>query len=345
MTQKIVSRKGLKFVSLLFLVPILVVSFSPLAQAALVIDSFSCNSQTTTTSVESGEAMSCTAAILNNDLQNAASANQVSLVPSGSWAEQSSYAVSLNTNIGAGQSKTVTFSNIRSTTPGDTHKFLHIDIDGTAHTEAVESLSVNAVSLKSVSFSSTASSVSTSGTFDLSTTVITGGSYADVTVSVSLSGCSFRNNDISSKSIGSMGNNAQATRSWAVTQGSSSCTATLTATGTSTPVTSTKTKTATVSNPSAGSDTGSSSSSSGGGGGGGGSNATTANQTTAPVASQPQATVPTAEAPAASPIETIAREVSKFIEAVTSAPENTLLIVLVVVLAVLGGLAFLKFRH
>lgn len=321
----------------------------PVASAAIVVDSFSCNSQTTTASVENGEAMNCNAVLLNNDLQNAVSVNQVSLAVSGGWAEQSSYTVSLNTNIGAGQSKSVGFQNIRSTTPGSSHKFLHIDIDGTAHTEQVDSLSVNAVALKSLSLTSSASSVTTGGSFDVTSTVIVGGSYTDVTLTLSLSGCSFGSNELAGKSIGAMNNNAQATRSWTLTQGSTtSCSVTVSAAGTATPVLSTKTKTVSVANPT-GSDPASSGSASGGSGGAGGSSNNATNATVSPSApttspsSLPDGSTgsdgsPAASSPtASSPIDVTALDVS-------SVPPVGLAIVVVLVIAALGAVWFLKRR-
>ncbi len=254
----------------------IVLLFIQAADAALVIDSFSCNSQSSTVNVENGANMNCNAVILNNDPSASVTVNSVSLVVSGSWAEESSYTVAINSAIGASQTKTVTFQNIKSVTPGNDNRFLHIDIDGNAHTEEVSSVSVNAVVIKVLSLSTSAGSVNSNTDFTATASATAGGSFTDVTVALGLSGCSLASGETASKSLGALNNNAQASISWTVTQGTSAtCTLTATATGTASSVVVTKSKSATVSNPNPSVSSSGSSAAGGEGGGGGGGGANT----------------------------------------------------------------------
>lgn len=249
------------------------------ASAALEITTFSCNGQGNPAVVESGSAMNCVARIANTDSQNAANVGTVSLAVSGGWAEETSYSVVLNKNILAGGSEDVTFQNIRSITPGNSHAFSHVDVDGTAHTEVVSSYLVNALAIKSLTATSSLSSASTSSTFDISSVVRAGGDFISMTLAISLSGgCSLSTGQTASHSMGALSNNAQTSTSWTVTQGSSNCVVTVTATGTSSPVTLTDTKSVTVTNPTAATPTptsapssaGAASGAAGGAGGAGG---------------------------------------------------------------------------
>jgi hypothetical protein len=252
----------------------------PGVNAALVVDSFSCNEQTVSVNVVNAENMNCQAIILNNDPSESKAINEVSLVVSGTWAEQNSYSVAVNTNLGAGQSTQVTFQGIRSTTPGNEHKFLSIDIDSVSHTEEVESTSINAVAIKSLTVSAD-SSASTGSEFDVNSYVTVGGDFGNVDLAISLSGgCSVSAGESATKSIGPMSHNGQASRSWKVTQGSSNCGITVTATGTASPVTTTKTKSVTVTNPSAVDEGNGGTAGTGGGGGAAAQNATS-NETVA----------------------------------------------------------------
>lgn len=241
------------------------------ASAALEITSFSCNGQGNPAVVESGSAMNCVATITNTDSQNSAPIGTATLGVSGGWAEQTSYAVVVSDSVLAGGSKAVTFQSIRSITPGDTHAFSDVNIDGSAHTETVSSYRVNALAIKSLTATSSVSSASTGSTFDISSTVRAGGNFLGMTLSISLSGgCSLGSGQSASKSMGALSNNAQTSTSWTVTQGSSDCAATVTATGTSSPVTVTSTKPVTVANPSGGGATTTATAASAGGASGAG---------------------------------------------------------------------------
>lgn len=247
------------------------------ASAAFEITSFSCNGQGNPAVVESGSAMNCVARVTNTDSQNSASIGTATLAVSGGWAEQSTYAVVVSDSVLAGGYKDVTFQSIRSITPGDTHSFSYVDIDGSAHTETVSSYRVNALAIKSLTATSSVSSASTSSTFDVSSTVRAGGSFISMTLAIGLSGgCSLVSGQSASKGMGAMSNNAQTSTSWSATQGSSDCAVTVTATGTSSPVTVTSSKSVTVTNPSGGTTTPPPTTSGAGLGGAGGGSGTAA---------------------------------------------------------------------
>ncbi|MBI4170419.1 MAG: PGF-pre-PGF domain-containing protein [Candidatus Aenigmarchaeota archaeon] len=239
--------------------------------AALSIETFTCNSQSGTAVVENGATFSCQASIKNEDTQSSANLASVTLLVDGNWAEQTSYTgTGFGTSISAGASTTATFSGIRGVSPGATNKFQSIQLDSSTDT-FVTNTNVNVITIKSLTVSSSSSSVASGGEFDVSATVIAGGDLGSVTLTWSGSGgCSLASGHTAAKSAGALSHNTEATRSWRVTQSSSDCVNTVTASGTASSVTTTKSKSVTVTSTGSSGSTGSTSGGGGGGGGAGG---------------------------------------------------------------------------
>ncbi|MBI2579158.1 MAG: PGF-pre-PGF domain-containing protein [Candidatus Aenigmarchaeota archaeon] len=249
------------------------------AFAAVSVETFTCNGQSGTVVVENGAAFSCQVSLKNEDTQNSASISTVSLLVSGSWAEQTSYTgTSFSTSITAGGSTTATFSGIKAVSPGATNKFQSVQIDNTADT-FVTNTNINVITIKSLTASASVASAAQGAEFDVTATTIAGGDLGDVTMTWGgAGGCSLSSGHTAAKSVGALSHNTEATRTWRIVQGGADCTNTVTASGTSSSVTTTKSKSATVTFSGTGSSSSgspSSSSSSGGGGGGGGSVTTT----------------------------------------------------------------------
>ena len=246
------------------------VAFIPAAFAALNILSFSCNNMDPTVNVEAGGSMNCDAVIQNTDSQNSASMSSVKLYTTGSWSDAESYTGSgFSSTISAGASTTATFSSITASIPGAAHKFLHIDIDNTAHTEEVSDISVNSITFKSMTVTPSASTSSSGSSFTVNAYLTAGGSISSASVAISLSGgCTLGTGESATKSLGTISDNVEASASWSITQGSSTCSITVDASGTSNPVTITKSRSASVTS-SGGGTNGTSGTSAGGGSGGG----------------------------------------------------------------------------
>lgn len=237
--------------------------------ADLEILSFSCNSMSPTTNVETADNMVCEAVIKNTDSQNSAGVSSVSLYTTGGWANAESYAgTGFSSTISAGASTTASFSNVIANVPGDSHKFLYIDIDSSAYTEKVIDLTVNSMTFKTMTVTPSVSSLASGSEFDVNAYIMAGGSVSSASMTISLSGgCSLSSGESATKSIGSVSNNVEVSKSWKVTQGGSTCSVTVDASGISSPVTLSKSASSSVSFLSGGDDD--SPASSGGGGGGG----------------------------------------------------------------------------
>ena len=262
---------------------------------SLTITSFTCNGKTSL-AIENGANINCDVRIQNNDGSNAASVSTITLLVSDGWAESSTYSVALNTNIAAGHSTDSTFEGIKPVTTVNNLKFTSVEIDGTPHTEEVTSVSVNAMAIKTLSSSASVSSTGTGNEFDVYSSVMVGGNFNSMTLTLALSGCSLKTGESAAKNMGSMTHNAQESTSWKVVQGSgSTCSLSVTSSGTTDTVTLTRfSSSVSVTNP----NPSSSSSSTSGGGGGGGSNATNATNATVTASEETAATAAEA-APAA----------------------------------------------
>ncbi|MBI3412807.1 MAG: PGF-pre-PGF domain-containing protein [Candidatus Aenigmarchaeota archaeon] len=268
-----------------FLISVLLI---PSAQAALQITAFTCNGQTGTVNIENGGTMVCQATVNNPD-NSAASISAVTLYPTGSWLEDSTYSASgFSTTVSAGTSTTAAFSGIRPTSSG-LNSFSSIFIDSVRDTFVADT-TVNVVDFKSLTTSSE-SSATTGSTVTIFANVLIGGNL-DVTLSVSLSSCSLKSGETSSKNLGSLSHNAAGSASWQITMGSSTCSYTVTATGTKGAVSISTSKSGSVTNPAASSDSGSSgsSSSSSSGGSGGATKTTTTTTTTTTTLGKNEAT-------------------------------------------------------
>ena len=260
------------------IVIILFFLFVSIANATVSVESFTCNGMSGTVVVENGDTFSCQATIKNEDTQNSANIGSVSLLVSGSWAEATSYSgTSFSSTLGASASTTATFSSIKGVTPGATNKFQAILIDSSSDTFVTDT-NVNVVTIKTLSVSTSASSVEEGSEFDVSATFIAGGDLGSASFTWSgTGGCTVSSGHTATKDVGALSHNAEVSRSWTILQGASDCVNTITASGTSSSVTVTKSKSATVTEPNAdSSSSGSSTTTSGGGsGGGGGSTAQT----------------------------------------------------------------------
>lgn len=250
--------------------------FIPSAHASLTVTSFKCNDKVAL-SIETGSNINCAVRIQNNDGSNGATVNTIRLTVSGSWADESSYSMAVNTLIPASQSIERTFEGIRATTTGSNLKFSNLDIDGTGHAEEITSASVNSMSIKTTTLTTSYSSRGTNEEFDAYSSVSVGGNFNAMSLTLGASGCSLKSGESATKNLGSMANNAMESRSWKVIQGSgATCTLTATATGSTDAVALTKSKSTSVTNPnptvggsSSGSGTAAASSSGGGAAGSG----------------------------------------------------------------------------
>ena len=228
---------------------LIVLLFIPSAHASLTVTSFKCNDKVAL-SIETGSNINCAVRIQNNDGSSSATVNTIRLTVSGSWADESSYSMALNTQIPASQSIERTFEGIRATTTGSDLKFSNLDIDGTGHAEEITSASVNSMSIKTTTLTTSDSSIDTNGEFDAYSSVSVGGNFNAMSLTLGTSGCSLKSGESATKDLGSMANNAMESRSWKVVQGSgATCTLTATATGSTDAVTLTKTKSSSVTNP------------------------------------------------------------------------------------------------
>ncbi len=238
------------------------------AEATLRIRSgtFSCTGQA---GVKLGEIFACQATVENPDT-GTASISAVTLNINGNWLEQTSYAGSgFDTSLASGATTTVTFSGLRSTASG-VNGFTSIRIDDVTDTEAA-STTVNVIDVSSLALVNSVSSTTQSSEFTVSATVTAGGS---IDATIAISGCTLASGETATKNLGSISHGAQASASWGITMGSSTCSYSVTATATKGGATTTRTSSSSVTcsdcSSGGGSDSGSSGSSSGGGGGGGG---------------------------------------------------------------------------
>ncbi|MBL7206529.1 MAG: hypothetical protein ISS36_02940 [Candidatus Aenigmarchaeota archaeon] len=215
-----------KLILISVLMAILIV---PGVEAALVVQDFKCKGETTLT-IENNEQFYCQAVILNNDPSSSVTTNEIVLDVSGNWAESNTYSGSgFSSTISAGGTTTATFEGIRTITPGNNHKFSDIDIDGTTHTEEVSSAKINAIVIKTLTLSSSSSSVATSSEFIVTANILSGGDF-DATLTLTPSNCELKSGESASKSV-SLAHNSELSRSWTITMGSSDCSLSLAATG------------------------------------------------------------------------------------------------------------------
>ncbi|MBI4167439.1 MAG: hypothetical protein HY515_00635, partial [Candidatus Aenigmarchaeota archaeon] len=232
---------------------------APYSNAALQITAFSCDGQIGTVNVANGNTMVCQSTINNPD-ESTASISSVRLYPSGSWLEDSVYTGSgFSTNVNSGASTTATFSGLRPTSSG-LNNFDSILVDSLTDTFVADT-TVNVVDFKSLSASTSASSAATSATITVFADALVGGNL-DVTLSISVSGCSLKSGETSSKSLGSLSHNSAGSASWQLTMSTSTCSYTITATGTKGAVTITSTKSGSVTTSDSGSGSSGSSGSS-----------------------------------------------------------------------------------
>ena len=224
------------FFSILFLIG-LSLSFS-----ALSVDSFTCDAN-----VEIGQPITCIATIKNTASQGSASISSVSLFIDGSWAEQSSYTGSgFSTTLSAGATTTATFSNMKAVSSGQ-NGFDYIKI-GTLTDIKPADTKVNVVSIKILNATSSIEAISSGSEFTAYGIVTVGGkATVNLNISITSGACSLKSGEVSLKTIGSMADNLQGSKSWSIIQGADSCTYEIKATASSGSVTVDKTGTKTVS--------------------------------------------------------------------------------------------------
>ncbi len=233
------------------------------------VNSFSCTpSENAITDV-----FSCTAQIKNTG-DAAGSVSTATLYPDSSWLENSNYPQSSGTSVSPGQTTEVTFIGIRSIKSGS-NGFSKITLDSVADTStAVTGTKVNIIDVV-VTVTNSASSAVMGATVDSSAEVTAGGNIDVIlTLVVSSGGCSIGNSQTSSKTISGMQNGNKQSRTWTITQGTTTgdCVFTISAaaTGTGKLASKTDSTTSTIACPNCPvASTSTTTSSSGGGGSGG----------------------------------------------------------------------------
>ncbi len=267
--KKIIPENN-KLLNLFLISTFLLILFSSLANAAanLQVTQFSCSPN----EVKVNSPFSCTATVRNSG-DSAGTLNTATLFPDATnWLEDSSYAVTANTNINSGATAEVTFSNLKAKKSGN-NGFARIMLDSVTDTFVADNaVKVNAINIISIANSNAATAPASSSSATV-TGQATAGGNVDVTLSFSVSsgGCSIGSQS-SSTTTNDLTEGQTASRTWTITMGTTACSYVVTAEATSNP-----SGTASKSDSSSGSITCSSgcssSGSSGGGGGGGGGGA------------------------------------------------------------------------
>ncbi|MBI2445529.1 hypothetical protein HYV43_04030 [Candidatus Micrarchaeota archaeon] len=233
--------KSLPFALLALLV------FSTWTSAVLSVQDFSCNGGLP--NVQLGVPFNCVAVILNDDLQTDATLSSVTLSSLNGWTASTSYAGAFSGNsVPRGSTLSVTFSGIVASAPGSGKKFSDLLINGGSGNAAkLADATLNALSIKTTSVSTSSSTASLSSEFDVSVSLNLAGS-ANLTAEIALSGCTLSSGQAASQRFGIVSDSIQST-SWKVTQSSSSgssCAITVEFRAVADPVTLTEIKTASV---------------------------------------------------------------------------------------------------
>jgi hypothetical protein len=193
--------------------------FSYTASAALTVQSFSCNSQSSFVVVETGGTLACEASIKNTGAE-AASISSVSLLTDGMWAEKTSYdGFGFTSNLAAGASTTATFGNIKPTTPGLCN-FNYLKIDSiTDNTPA--SMTVNAISLKTLQL--TLPESASEGSEVTISAYVTSGGNTEITLTLNLTNCTLKAGESAVRNLGAVADDTMKSASWKVKVSSSVC--------------------------------------------------------------------------------------------------------------------------
>src|SRR3989338_5675972 len=141
----------------LSIISIIFFAFSIYAEAAanLQVTQFSCSPN----EVKVNSPFSCTATVRNNG-DSAGTLNTATLFPDATgWLEDSSYAVTANTNINSGATAEVTFSNLKAKKSGN-NGFARIMIDSVTDTFVADNaVKVNAINIISLATNSVSSAI------------------------------------------------------------------------------------------------------------------------------------------------------------------------------------------
>ncbi len=221
--------------------------FSALAGATLSVQDFSCNGGQQ--NIETNVPFNCVATILNDDLQNNAALNTVTLSSLGGWTSATSYSGSFSGNsVPKGSSISVTFANILALSPGTGRTFSDLLINGgSGNAGELADAALNVVAIKTATLTASASTVSYGSEFDATLALDLGG-RANVTATATLSGCSLTTGQVAARNLGVVSDTTQSL-SWKVAQGSysgSTCRVSVEISAKADPVTLSQTKTATA---------------------------------------------------------------------------------------------------
>jgi hypothetical protein len=198
----------------------------PLALGALQVSSFSCDS-----SVAVGGNLNCQAEITDPSGSSTISSVTLYLPLGDEWAEYVSYTgTGYKSSISQDETTTATFS-ITPVIAGE-HGFDYIKINDIVDTNFdYPAVTINVMSIKSLDINAP-SKVSSGAEFTVSSSVLAGGNLVSVqiTISINSGGCTLGTGESPTKSLGSMSDGTQGSKSWILNQGSSGCSFTITAT-------------------------------------------------------------------------------------------------------------------
>ena len=250
------------------------------AIANFQLTAFAC----TPNEVKTTETFTCTATIQNTG-DSAGALNTVTLYPDDTgWLEKSNYQVSVGGTVSSGATTEVSFTGLKAKKSGN-NGFARILLDSVTDTYVADNkVTVNAIDVITIA-TSTSSSLAAGATADITGQAIVGGNVdTDIKLVINSGGCSIGNQPSTSTTTG-MTNNQQASHTWTLTMGTTTCSYSIEGKVTSRPGgTATKTDTTTGSISCASGCSSSDSGSSSGGGsavaGGGGSSGGTSKNTT-----------------------------------------------------------------
>lgn len=209
-----------------------VVVLSLPASGALTVQSFSCNSQSGTITVDLGGTLNCEAVVKNTG-NNQADLSSVSLITDGSWAEETTYTgIGFSSKVSGGGTTTASFGNIKPTQPG-LHAFNYVKMDSLIDNFPSSSV-VNVLSIKNLEI--IAPENETEGhEFTVSATVYSGGNQG-LSLLLALTDCTLKSGQTTTQDLGSVSDNTLNSVSWRILAGLTNCNYLITATATSSSV-------------------------------------------------------------------------------------------------------------
>lgn len=223
------TAKLTRLIALLFAVTLLV----PFAKTALVLQSFTCNDNLP--NVQVGVPFTCIAVVLNDDVNADASLNSVALSALNGWTDSVSYTGSYSgSTVTRGGSVTVTFSGLVPTSSGPAKTFSYVLINEVnSNPEVLANSPVNVVAIKTLNLNAP-SNLTGSGSFELQASTAIGG-RANLSLSITASGCLLASGEPSSVNLGSVEDSTQSI-TWNVNKGSTFCLITVSALAVANPV-------------------------------------------------------------------------------------------------------------